>query len=233
MTMERTPPTRERLDIEPLRVLATLPSMGKVMVASSERGVTHERIGPVEAVSSEGLFIRVSGPSHDSRIDPREIANIIADRSGRMGEKVFPRIDFQTSDDAVLFSVVGFEGIEPFDAALASLGAGTPLEAAPGKPAGERGEVVESDPGALPFSRASASGEATTIGFHREGFEQRWRGRIETVKPAMGFINIIQPDFHMHLKAGAVTGWRQDGDRLFAIAPDGSLLGLFVAPEPR
>lgn len=230
MTLDPISPTRERLDVEPLRVLATLPSMGKLMVASSERGVTHERIGPVEAVSSEGSLIRVSGASHHSQIDPREIACIIADRSGRMGEKVFPRIDFQRSDETILFSVVGFEGIEPFDAALTPLGAGTPLEAAPSKPAGERGEVTESDPGAGPFEQALVSGKETTVGFHRQGFEQLWRGRIEAVKPAMGFINIIQPDFHMHLKANAVAGWRQDGDRLFAVAPGGALVGLFVSP---
>src|SRR5690606_25666929 len=145
-----------------------------------------ERIGPVETVTSEGPFVTLSGAAHDSRIDTREIAEIIVDRSGRMGDKSYPRIDFRTSDGTVLFSVVGFDGLEPFDAALEPLGRGIAVEPAPAKPAGERGEVAPDDPGALPFEAAVASGEEAAIAVRRQGFEQAWRGRLEGVEPAMG-----------------------------------------------
>lgn len=226
-------PSRERLEMNPATVLAVLPAIGRLMVASSDCGVTHERIGSVETVVSEGPLVTLSGASHDSRIDTREIAEIVVDRSGRMGDKAYPRIDFRTSAGTVLFSVVGFGGLEPFDAALAPLGRGIAVEPAPAKPAGERGEVAPDDPGALPFEAAVTSGEETVIAVRRRGFEQAWRGRIEAVKPAMGFINVIQPDFHLHLKAGAVASWRQEDEELRAQAPDGSFAGLVVRAPGR
>jgi hypothetical protein len=46
-------------------VLKTLPRMGRVMViAKTDRGVTHERIGPVDAGGQPcGLEIETTGPS--------------------------------------------------------------------------------------------------------------------------------------------------------------------------
>ena len=32
---------------------------------------------------------------------------------------------------------------------------------------------------------------------------------IESVKPAMGFINVMKPDFHLHLRGGAVASWQR------------------------
>jgi hypothetical protein len=46
----------------------------------------------------------------------------------------------------------------------------------------------------------------------------------------MGFINIIQGDFHLHLKAGAITGWRRDGQELHAQAGE-AMSGLYVSFE--
>lgn len=221
-------PARERLDISAASVLAVLPAIGKLMVGSSELGVTHERIGPVEKVTSDGPFVTISGEAHDSRIDTREIAEVFVDRSGRMRDKIYPRIEFRTSSGAALFSVVGFDGLEPFDAALATLGNGTAVEPEPAKPAGERGEVEADDPGSVPFDAAVISGEETVIGFRRNGFQQLWHGHIEAVKPAIGFINVMRPDFHLHLKAGTVASWREEDGELRAEAEDGSLTGLFV-----
>jgi len=223
------PELRMRLEIDPVRVLAVLPAMGKLMVGSSRLGATHERIGVVEAVSAGDGLVMLGGAAHDCRVDTAHIARMIVDRSGRMGDKAFPRIDFHASEDTVLFSVVGFDGLEPFDAALAGFGAGIPVEPAAGPSPGGRGEVAANDPGAQPFEKALASGDETVIGLRRPGFEQRWRGRVETVKPAMGFINVMRPDFHLHLKAGSVARWTPHGDELLAETGDGSPLGLFVS----
>mgnify|MGYP001040057467 CR=1 FL=1 len=221
-------PARERLEISPAKVLAALPA-GRLMVGTSNLGSTHERIGTVENVEVDGRFVTISGAMHDSRIDTREIGGVVVDRSGRMGDKAYPRIDFHSPEGIVLFSVVGFEGLEPFDAALAPLGEGVAVEPAPEKPQEERTEAAADDPGREPFDAALTAGDEIVIGMRRSGFEQAWRGRVEAIKPAMGFINVMRPDFHLHLKAGAVARWRREGGELQAEAADGSLLGLFVA----
>ena len=50
-----------------------------------------------------------------------------------------------------------------------------------------------------------------TIAFSRPGLTQSWNGVIESVSPAMGFINVMRPDFHLHLRGGAVARWRRNG----------------------
>ena len=64
-----------------------------------------------------------------------------------------------------------------------------------------------------------------TIELTRPSFRQAWVGDIPAVKPAMGFINIIRPDFHLHLKGGSVSGWRRTAGegrlRFAALAADG------------
>nr|WP_145994372.1 hypothetical protein [Mesorhizobium loti] len=53
------------------------------------------------------------------------------------------------------------------------------------------------------------------------------------IKPAMGYVNVIQPDFHLHLKGGAVANWRREDDgeqvRFLAITEDGNEIGLAVS----
>lgn len=201
---------RERLSASPHFVIEALPSIGPLMITAKNGGATHERIGTIERVTTEKGWLVCSGAEHDSRIDPTAIAEVIVDRTSVMQEQVYPRIDFVAADGTVLFSVVGFGGIAPFDAAIVPLGGGEALPEKPRDPPGERPEIAETDPGAQPLKAAMAAGQRVTISFVRTGFEQRWTGTIETVKPAMGFNNVMRPDFHLHLKGGSVQSWQQD-----------------------
>lgn len=224
-------PPRERLDVDVADLLHRVPAMGKVMVAASLGGATHERIGPIETVAVEGGLINLKGAAHDASIDTGAVAGIVADRTSRMGDKAFPRLDFLAADGGTLFSIVAFDGLEPFEAVVSGFGPGVP-EAPPAaqSPPGERIDPADDDPGREPLDRAVSAASRITIGLRRRGFEQRWRGKIETVRPAMGFINVIQGDFHLHLKAGAVSGWRRDGSELRAEAGE-ALSGLYVSFE--
>ncbi len=199
---------REFLPVPPASVIRKLPAMGNLMITAKRNGATHERIGPVERVSMEDGWLVCSGAAHNSRIDPTEITTMIVDRTSIMQEQVYPRIDFR-SGDVVLFSVVGFAGIEPFDAALAEFGPGDALPEEPKEPREKREEAVLDDAGAVPLTKALEAGTKVTIGFWRKGFEQEWTGVIESVKPAMGFINVMRPDFHLHLLGGTVGGWKE------------------------
>lgn len=227
MTTETHP--RERLKQAPAEILASLPAMGRVMLSTRSGGATHERMGAVEAVTIAGNGARLSGACHDSVIDLATVTRIVADRTSKMRERVLPRLECQDPNGETLFSLIGLDGLDSFDKALAAFGAGEPLEPiareAPG--AGGAADVPDDDLGARSFAAILASGEAIAIDIERPGLFQHWESALPEPKPAMGFVNIMQPDFHLHLKAGAVTGWerREDGGTV-------TLLGLDVDGKP-
>ena len=113
---------RETLSCAPEAVFRCLPRMGRVMLTSRVPGVTHERMGAVESVVTEQGQVRCGGAAHDAVIDPSAIRSIIVDRTGRMKEQALPRIDFMGEGDAFVIGVVGLDGLEVFDAALAGAG---------------------------------------------------------------------------------------------------------------
>jgi hypothetical protein len=219
---------REILPVPPASVIRKLPAMGELMITAKRKGATHERIGAIETVAVEDGWLACGGAAHNSRIDPTVITSVIVDRTSVMQDKVYPRIDFRCGEE-VLFSVVGFAGIEPFDAALAEFGPGDALPEEPKEPRAKRDEATLDEPGALPLQAAFKTGARVTIGFWRKGFEQEWTGVIESVKPAMGFINVMRPDFHLHLLGGAVAGWNEGA----ALDADGEPTGLWLAQQDR
>lgn len=219
---------RVRLDAEARDVLAVLPAIGRLMVTAKHLGATHERIGVVESVTFENGWAVIGGAEHESRIELGSVAEIIVDRTSVMQDKAYPRIDLHRRDGSYICGIVGFDGSEPFETAVAPVGQGAAVNAKADAPVGERIEASETDPGRLPLEEAQAAGTPVVIGFRRPGFQQFWRGTIETVKPAMGFINVMRADFHLHLKAGAVAEWHRDsltGERE-AFNADGEPLGL-------
>jgi putative heme degradation protein len=228
--MNDTTALRQQLTAAPDRVLARLTAMGKVMVVAQDGGVTHERIGVVEKVRKDDGRLMFSGAAHDCTIDMTHVASAVADRSGRMKDKVLPKLEFLSVDGSLVFSVVGLDGIDKFDHALARFVgvAVEPKAKAQGAPA----TLPDDDPGLQPLVAASKAGEEIAIEMEKPGVVQRWRGFVPTINPVMGFINIIAPDFHLHLRGGAVARWnRHDVDaggdvRLTALDSDGKPIGL-------
>lgn len=74
-------PPRAVLAATPLDTLRQLPAIGRLMVILRANGVTHERIGAVEAVSTDGGQVTLSGDCHDARIDPAALARVEIDRT--------------------------------------------------------------------------------------------------------------------------------------------------------
>ena len=225
---------RERLLHHAADVLETAGRLGRVMLTTSHDGATHERIGAVDRVERSGLKVRLAGLAHDADIDTTTLGAVILDRTGRMKDKALPRLDFHGRDGAVLFSLVGLDGLDPFEAGLAEL-RGMAAEAADPVIPVTRTDVPEDDPGSIPFEVARCAAVPVAIELRRDGLRQAWSGNIETVRPAMGFINVMQPDFHLHLRAGAVGRWRMrvdragsDGVELLAENVRGELIGLVV-----
>lgn len=216
---------REALAQSPAVVLERLPMMGRVMLTAESGGATHERIGAVEKVTIEASHAQLGGASHDSRLDLSAVTSVIADRSGRMGDKAMPRLDFLDGEGRALYSIIGLEGLEPFDETLLPLGAGVPQPPREKPAPSERSESpsFENDNGALVFAALSAAGAQVSIELRRDDLIQRWRGTPPEPRHAMGFVNVMQGDFHLHLKAGAVARWRgiEIGDEIELFAEDG------------
>lgn len=223
---------RTFLNETPLAVLQRMPSIPRVMQVFRFGGATHERIGNLESVTQDGGDIVCAGPCHDAHIDAGRIASIVADRSGKMKDLELPRIDFRDAADEVIFSIIVMEGgLASFNAALEGLSESEAPVGAP-REMPERKELDENDPGLTPFVRAVEKATPITIEVQGPGFRQAWSGVAESAKPGMGFINIMRPDFHLHLKGGAVADWRQDGAGAdvtwAALGADGAPTGLTV-----
>ncbi|MCL7999479.1 hypothetical protein M8994_14620 [Brucella sp. 21LCYQ03] len=226
-------PIRIKLLAEAADVLKTLPSMGKLMINSKSGGATHERIGNVEHVEIRGEWIYFSGAEHHSSINLSAIASLIADRSSVMQEKVYPRIDLLAADESVIGSVIGFEGAEPFDKALEGF-TFTELEPAnKDRTVGEALEISNEEPGLKPFMAAQRNKAEVRIEIDLPAFKQEWSGEMPEVRPSRGFINVMKPDFHLHLKAGHVASWREveaaEEYRFFALNAAGEETGLIVS----
>lgn len=228
---ETNAPARRVIRNSPVEVIQRLPAIGSLMIIGKRNGATHERIGAVETVSFDGNLVRCHGKFHESRIDHSLIKSIIIDTSSIMSDKVYPRIDFNREDGEPLFAIVGFEGLEPFEAALDGLDIFTDpdLQARPPRP--ERVPVDPSDAGFPPLNAALASGNTITITFEETGFFQSWTGIVPKVSPGMGFINIMTEDFHLHLLGGTVGQWQtnvNDGVTCTAVDLNGNPTGLIL-----
>ena len=220
---------RERLIASPIEVLRRLPAMGKLMLTANHLGVTHERIGVVETIATDGAWAIVSSTAHDSRIELAAVAGIVVDRTSVMQDKAYPRIEFLRADGSEICHVVGFDGLEPFDEALAVFGPGSPADAGPAPVLRQKVDVAESDAALVRFEAVRTAGVPVVIAFRRPGFQQKWTGVVEAVKPAMGFVNVMRADFHLHIRAGAIGGWEMGlGSTAIAFGPDSEPIGLSV-----
>ena len=225
-------PTRRQLSASPLRVFSRLPLLGRIMIVAREEIVALERIGVVERLERDGDIMFCVGKSHDSEIDLGALTSAVVDYSGQMKGKVLPKIEFQDAAGKMLFSVVGLEGAEKFTTAL-NIFEGTEV-AVPEKPESTEAKLGADDVGMAPLNAARAAGAEITIEVRRPGLTQRWHGLVPEINPAMGFVNIITSDFHLHLRGGGVTAWQRgapaaDGMvELAAVGPKQESLGLYL-----
>lgn len=228
MTTPLPASTRARLNgVSPVDVLTCLPRMGRVMLIAKAKGVTFERIGPVERIVQDGPVVQVQGACHDATIDPSALERVEVDHSSVMRDTVYPRLEFLNAQGDAVLAVVGMAGAEPFDAALAHL-ARSPLADRVKDSPETRPDLAPDDPAHTPFARLSDLGAEVHMTFDLPGLTQGWRGTIAAVKPAMGFLNIMTPDFHLHLLGGTVGGWAAAPGEWRALGTDGQPTGLVL-----
>jgi putative heme degradation protein len=222
---------RRRLSDPPVRILNRLPVAGKLMIVAQSDGVTHERIGNIERLEKQAGRVFCIGQAHNCSIDLASVASVVIDRTARMKDRVLPKLEFHNAAEETLFTVVSLDNTDKFDAGFASF-AGVPV-AAPDKQFSEASRLSDDDPAFQPLRAAIEAGIEIEIQMRRPALDQRWRGKVPAINPAMGFINLIAADFHLHLRGGTVASWRRtegDGDvELAAIGQDGNPLGLILA----
>ena len=223
---------RQRLSDAPIKILNKLPLAGRLMIVAQNDGVTHERIGTIERLEKQADRVFCIGQAHNCGIDLASVASVIVDRTARMKDRVLPKLEFQNAAEETLFTVVSLDNGDKFDTGFGSL-AGVPV-VAPDKPSSEASSLSDDDPAFHPLRSAIEAGIEIEIHMRRPALDQRWRGMVPAINPAMGYINLIAADFHLHLRGGAVASWRSqkgevDGDvELAAIGRDGNMLGLIL-----
>ena len=202
------------------------------MIAARDKVATLERIGIVEKLERAGNTMFCVGQAHDCEVDLGALSSVVVDYSGQMKGKVLPKIEFQDNAGEVVFSVVGLEGSDKFDIALKAFD-GVAIAPRP-KTESAPATLASGDVALLTLKSAQSAEAEITIEVRRPGVTQRWRGLVPDINPAMGFVNIITSDFHLHLRGGGVTGWKRsdvaaDGSiELAAIGQDERSLDLFL-----
>ena len=228
---------RQRLSDPPIRILNRLPLAGKLMIVAQNDGVTHERIGHIERLEKQADRVFCIGQAHNCSIDLASVSSVVIDRTARMKDRVLPKLEFQNAVEETLFTVVSLDIGDKFDTGFGSF-AGVPV-VVPDKQSSGASSLSSDDPAFQPLRAAIEAGIEIEIQMRRPGLDQRWRGIVPTINPAMGFINLIAADFHLHLRGGAIASWRSqgaevDGDvELAAIGQDGDPLGLVLVGPAR
>lgn len=229
MTETPTPP-RQELTATAAEIGLLLPGLGRVMVALSAAGATHERIGPVAHVARKGETLCLGGEAQAASLALPAVRRVVLDRSARMRDQVYPRLEFQDARGEVLLRVVGMEGARPFETSFAHLlgPALFPDEAAPAAPApvAEEGDCVAT----TLLRRLHTAGGRVRIALRRGAAEQSWEGLLPEPRLAMGFVNLIEPGFHLHLRLGSVPGLRVSAEGWEALDGEGAPSGLTFLP---
>ena len=77
------------------------------------------------------------------------------------------------------------------------------------------------------FFNPAVFGKPVTLAAMKPGVSHRWTGTISGASFSHGFLNVIQPDMHLHVRAGAIADWREGPEGTFgALDTDGKAIGL-------
>jgi putative heme degradation protein len=212
---------RHALPLEPLAVLGRVTGIGSALIGIRAGGALLEGIGTVESVTEEAGDIVLRGPGRETRIAVDAIAGIVTDQMAMA--TVMPFIELFDADGNALAKITALDGLERFDAALDGI-ARTPLDAAPPAPRPAPGDDAPADG---PLKAAEAAGKPVTLAARKAGISHAWTGTISGVSFGRGFLNVIQPDMHLHVRAGAIADWHEGPEGTFsALDADGTAIGL-------
>ncbi|TYC51306.1 hypothetical protein FMN50_22465 [Rhodobacterales bacterium] len=221
---------RVRLTADTFYILSLLPKLDRLMLAVRKNGFLYERLGFVDSVEEMDGTVKVSGPGHDAEINIAALDNVEYDTCNEMRGKIYPRLDFIGKDGEIAFSVVGLEGLEPFEQLLSTEEA-TQVDKKPRAASDGEEPDLEADPAGPYLNSLPGTGDVT-VRVTTNAVTQAWTGEVEKVLPMGGCFNIITKTFHLHLPGGILAGWEEDGARHHAKLPGGEPGGLTVELQP-
>lgn len=222
---EDIPRQPRRLNCSAVEVLRSLIGCGRVQAGVRTGAVLHERHGVLQDVAEAGDRLRLTGAEHDSEMSVGAVHALIVEESlMAKSNRILPRLSFVGDGGQTLMTLVGLEGSEPFRAALDQFAA----EDSSGAQSWPKlmTPVAVDDPGLTGLR--DYIGEEIAVVMELPLARSRWTGRLEDVRSGDNFVNIIRPDFHLHLRGGAVARWEAAGKRRVAFGHDGQALGLSV-----
>lgn len=219
-------PPRQELTASPAEVGLLLPGLGRVMVALSAGGATHERIGRIAHVARRGGTLCLG---EAAELDLGAVQRVVLDRGSVMRGQVYPRLEFQDSAGVVLLRVVGMDGEGPFETNLAHLlGPALFRQEAASAPAME---VAAEDCAATTLlRRLHEAGGPVRVALRAGPAWQAWEGVTPEPRLAMGYVNLIEPGFHLHLRLGSVAGFHVSEEGWEAVDDTGARSGLTLRP---
>lgn len=219
---------RQVLAHEPLAVLRRVPAIGNLILGIRADGALLEGLGAIDSVEQEDGFAVLRGPARETRFELAAIATLVTDQM--VMANVLPFIEMLDADGNTIAKLTALDGLERFDAALEGIQR-TPVDAA--APAGHPGPGDAPDD--TPLKAAETAGRPVTLQAVKHGVAHRWTGTLTSVSFSHGFLNAMQPDMHLHIRAGAIASWRKesvDGSDVFsAIDGNGKAIGLTLTTE--
>jgi hypothetical protein len=114
---ETNPIPRQLLTASPAEIGLLLPGLGRVMVTLAGPGIRHERLGRVAHVVRKADALCLGD---EARLALAAVRRVVLDRTSRMRDQAYPRIDLHRADGSYICGIVGFDGLEPFDNAIAA-----------------------------------------------------------------------------------------------------------------
>ncbi|HEV7285794.1 MAG TPA: hypothetical protein VGN75_13150 [Kaistia sp.] len=219
---------RQALAVEPFAVLSRVPAIGNLILGVRADGALLEGIGAIDTATLEDGYAVLRGPGRETRLELAAIAQIVTDQM--VMKNVLPFLEILDSQGNTIAKLTALDGLEGFDAALDGL-ARTPLDAAPAAARPGPGD----EPADGPLKAAEAAGKPVTLQAVKTGVVHRWTGTLTSVSFSHGFLNAMQPDMHLHIRAGAIGAWNKqsvDGSDVFsAIDGAGKAIGLTLTAE--
>lgn len=222
---------RQQLPLDPLEILQRANGFGRSLIGVRAGGALLERVGTLNpAIEEDGAAVSRNDAA-ETRLDIAAVASIASDRSETPHDTILPYVEFLDADGETILKITGLEGIERFDAALAGIERSAlpylaPVERLPVP-------VTPEDIAAVPLARVKASGGTVTLTATRLGIRQSWTGQVVKLSFGHNYINVIQPEVHLHVRGRAISAWteaREGGAvTLTAIGENGEPLGLTLA----
>ena len=190
----------------PKVILETLSALGDLQIITRAGGIVHEQFGAFPLIEQTEAALACMGLDHYTLLAADRVRRVVLNRLGGTTAQPQPRIDFLDDDNVPLISVMGDRDSEALQAVLDGFER-RPIAAIDGPALPEAAPVEEDHASVAPLRAAARSGKRVTVEFQRPGVRSSWSGVVEGFKLGPRNVNIIQADFHLHLKGGTIEDW--------------------------